>query len=313
MKKIPFLLALLLVVSCGGNKKADNSWIHENEVRVAIDASFENLMEGEIAAFSSKHVEAEVYPLYTSEDSVIWMLMKDSVRCGIATRELTSDEIKYIRSVHRLTVRQMLLAYDAFALVVNKQNSDTVITTSELRDIAQGKITRWDQLSHGHNRGELKLVFDQSGSSTVRFIRDSLCNGQELRGNIYAEGSCQGVIDAVRRDPNIIGVVSTDWLRGSGESALSDFHKLDVNVMLVSRGRNALDMSNVCRPYQYYIATGDYPLVRRVYVIHTDPRPASMLKNFFFFLRGDGGQRIICNDSQLLPYLQVQVRDAKIK
>lgn len=312
MKQTLLVVAVLLFAACG-SKKADNSWLHENEVRVAIDASFANVMQNEIDAFSAKHVEAEVMPIYTSEDSVVWMLMKDSVRCGIATRELTPDEIKYIRSVHKLTARQMLLAYDAFALITHKSNKDTVITTSEIRDIALGKITRWDELKFGTRRDSIKLVFDQSGSSTVRFIRDSICGGKPLTGNVYAEGSSLGVIEAVKNNPSIIGVVSTDWLRQSNQGALNDFHSLDVNVMLVSRGHNALDMSNICRPYQYYIATGDYPLVRRVYVIHTDPRPNSMLKNFFFFLRGDGGQRIICNDSQLLPYLRVQVRDVKMQ
>lgn len=312
MKYLYIMAAALMLVSCGGQKKADNAWLHANEVRVAIDAGFENVMSGEIDAFCTKHVDAEVMPIYTSEDSVIWMLKKDSVRCAIATRKLLKDDIDYIRSVHRLTVSQSVIAYDAFALIVNKQNNDTIITTGELRAIVQGEITRWEQLSYGNKKGELKLLFDQAGSSTVRFMRDSLCNGKELSGNIYAQGSSLAVIDAVRSNPDVIGVVSTDWLRGRDERAKSDFHDLDVNVMLVSRGKSAFDMSKVCRPYQYYIATGDYPLVRSVYVIKTDPRPTCMVNNFYYFLKGDGGQRIICNDSQLLPNLRVQVRDVRV-
>ena len=120
------------------------------------------------------------------------------------------------------------------------------------------------------------------------------------------------IIEAVKNNPDVIGVVSTDWLRGKNEAAMSDFHGLDVNVMLVSRGKSAYDMSKICRPYQYYIATGDYPLVRRVYAITTDPRPSSKQTYFFYFLKSDSGQRIICNDSQLLPYLSVQVRDVNV-
>lgn len=312
MRHIYLLLLAALLVSCG-QKKANNAWINENEVHVAIDASFEPLMNGEIAAFCAKHIEAEIHPIFTSEDSVLRLLKMDSVRCAIATRKLTKDEIEYIRTKHRLVVNQYIVAYDAFALIVNKANTDTIITVPELRKIVTGQITRWEQLEHARGKGDLSLVFDQSGSSTVRYMRDSLCNGKELTGPIFAQGSSLEVIEAVRNRRDVIGVVSTDWLRGSDEGAKSSFRDLDVNVMLVSEGRSAYDMSRVCRPYQYYIATGEYPLVRSVYVISTDPRPQSMLKNFYFFLKGDSGQRIICNDSQLLPHLGVQVRDVKMK
>lgn len=311
IKVLALVLAVGALASCGsgGNPK----WMSENEVKVAIDASFENVMSGELEAFANKHIEADVQPIYTSEDSVIWLLMKDSLRCGITTRKLAADEVEYIKTVHHLPVDQRLLAYDAFALIVNKQNTDTVITTDEIRKVATGEITRWEQLHYGNHKGELKMVFDQSGSSTVRFIRDSLCNGKSLSGNVFAEGSSLGVVNAVRQNPDLIGVVSTDWLRASGAGTLTTFRGLDVNVMLVSRSADPVDMQHCCRPYQYYIATGDYPLVRSVYVIHTDIRRSSMLKNLFFFLRGDGGQRIICNDSQLLPFLKVQDRGVNVK
>lgn len=311
-KPLSLAAAALALASCGG-APTNTKWLNENQVNVAIDASFENVMREEMVAFTNKHIEAEAMPIYTSEDSVIWMLMKDSVRCGIATRKLTDEEKQYIKDVHHLQVDQRILAYDAFALIVNKANPDTVITTGEIRKIAQGEITRWEQLHYGSKQGELKLVFDQSGASTVRFIRDSLCNGKELAGNIFAAGSNLAVIDAVRKSPDVIGVVSADWLREAGAESIKSFRDLDVNVMLVSRSTDPADMSMICRPYQAYISTGEYPLVREVYIIHTDIRRSSMLKNFFFFMRGDGGQRLILNDSQLLPFMAVQERNVKIK
>ncbi len=313
MKKLYLLALAMLVVGCGEKKIVGNKWLSEDDVYVAVEASFENLMKGEVTAFQNKYVEAETHVLYTSEDSVINLLLDDSVRCAVATRMLTEKERAYLKDAHRLVARHQLIGYDAFALIVNKQNTDTVITTDEIRRIALGEITRWEQLAHGTKKGELKLLFDRSGSSTVRYMRDSLCNGKELKGNVYAQGTHLAVIDMVKSNPDVIGVVSTDWLRAQGESTLSSFRDLDVNVMLVSRGSSAYEMSKICRPYQYYIANGDYPLVRNVYAITTDPRTRSKQAYFFHFLKGDGGQRIICNDSQLLPYLGVQIRDVNIR
>lgn len=139
--------------------------------------------------------------------------------------------------------------------------------------------------------GEVKLVFDDSGSSTVRYMRDSLCNGQELKGNLYAQGSNPAVIETVKSDPTVIGVVGTNWLKGDRDSAMNSFEGLDVKVLKVSR-ENTEDAIG-WKPYQYRILTGDYPLIRSVYVMTTDPRVRSNVKTLFFFMKGQKGQTII--------------------
>ena len=89
-----------------------------------------------------------------------------------------------------------MIATDAFALIVSKDNPDTLITVSEIRDIVSGRITRWEQLKHSGKKGELKLVFDNSGSSTVRYMRDSPCRPASGGQPYGAQGSNQAVIDA---------------------------------------------------------------------------------------------------------------------
>ena len=117
-------------------------------------------------------------------------------------------------------------------------------------------------------------------------------------------------LEAVKNDPNVIGVVGANWLKEPSDSALSSFAGLDVRVMKVSRFSAPNEL--FVRPYQYYIATGEYPLLRSVYVVTTDPRVSSMVKNFYFFLTGQSGQLIICKSSQLLPHMPVQVKSVTV-
>ncbi len=304
--------AALALASCGGKGKADGSWLRENDVHVAVDNTFEPVMAEMAQTFGMAHIEAKMKPLYLCEDSAIRLLVDDSVRCCVATRMLTPQEKKVIASHDQLTANQSLIATDAIALVVNKANADTLITLDEIRGIVSGRITRWEQLARHARKGELRLVFDNSRSSTVRFMRDSLCGGRQLDGNVYASegGTNPSVLDAVRSDPDAIGVVGANWLMGDSHTALSDFSGLDVNVVRVSRV--AGDGAKYVRPYQYYIATGDYPLWRSVYIIHTDPRSQSMLRSFYFFVKGQKGQTIICNSSQMLPNSPVQVKAVNV-
>lgn len=307
---IPTLLTLLLLISCNKEKNASNSWMRENDVRVSIDETFRPIMDNLVQTFGMANPESEMKPVYVSEDSALKMIVNDSIRCCIATRKLKKEEIDVIQS-HTLTASQALIATDAIALIVNKACNDTLITLDEIKDIVSGKITRWEQLKHSKQRGELRLVFDHSGSSTVRYMRDSLCNGAQLSGNVYAseQGTNQSVIEMVQASTDLIGVVGTNWLKEEGNAPLSDFSGLNVGVMRVAKNED----SKYVRPFQYYIATGDYPLLRSVYIILTDPRSKSLVKSFYFFAKGQKGQTIICNNSQLLPITPVQVKKVSVK
>lgn len=314
MRKFTFLLLLaaLLTAACGTNPKAAYNDLHEDDVHFAADESFQPILSELSDLYALRKPEATMMPVYCSEDSALRLLLNDSVRMAITTQPLNDKQKEFV-AAHHLAVTQSKIAYDAFALIVNKANTDTVINLEELRGIIQGRITDWKQLEVTHRSGKLSLVFDASGSSTVRYMKDSLNGGKELKGNVFAQGSNLKVIEAVKENPNVIGVVSTDWLRQQkGDSTtIQSFQGLDVNVMLVGKlGKKAGDWQ---RPYQYYIATGEYPLVRSVWAINTDPRTRSTLKSFYFFLKDNVGQRVICNSSQLLPRNQVQVREVNVR
>lgn len=301
-------VCITLATSCGSNHRKPAGWRTSDDVHIAVDETFRDIMEEEIETFGLLNPSSAMKPVYCSEDSAIRMLLRDSVRCAITTRKLSKDELDVLKN-YKLDAKQAMIATDAFALIVSKDNPDTLITVSEIRDIVSGRITRWEQLKHSGKKGELKLVFDNSGSSTVRYMRDSLLAGQQVAGNLYAQGSNQAVIDAVKDNPEIIGVVGANWLKGKSDSVLTSFENLDVKVLKVARkdGKNEIGW----RPYQYRILTGDYPLIRSVYVILTDPRVRSYTKSFFYFLKGQKGQTIICNSSQLLPYTPVQYKSVR--
>lgn len=301
-------VCITLATSCGSNHRKPAGWRTSDDVHIAVDETFRDIMEEEIETFGLLNPASAMKPVYCSEDSAIRMLLRDSVRCAITTRKLSKDELDVLKN-YKLDAKQAMIATDAFALIVSKDNPDTLITVPEIRDIVSGRITRWEQLKHSEKKGELKLVFDNSGSSTVRYMRDSLLAGQQVAGNLYAQGSNQAVIDAVKDNPEIIGVVGANWLKGKSDSVLTSFENLDVKVLKVARkdGKNEIGW----RPYQYRILTGDYPLIRSVYVILTDPRVRSYTKSFFFFLKGQKGQTIICNSSQLLPYTPVQYKSVR--
>ena len=311
MRKFTFLLLLttLLTAACGTNPKAAYNDLHEDDVHFAADESFQPILSEISDLYALRKPEATMMPVYCSEDSAIRLLVDDSLRSIVVTRKLTARELQKIQQEGH-SASQSMIASEAFALIINKNNPDSTIRLSEVKKIVSGQITDWSQIRDSKKKGKLSLVFDNSGSSTVRYMRDSLCGGKELKGNLYAQGTNTAVIEAVKENPNAIGVVGTDWLRGKSENVLPNFNSLDVRVMLVTSSDEAYPQ--FYRPYQYCIAMGQYPLVRSVYAITTDPRERSMPKLLYFWLKGQKGQLIFCNNSQLLPVMPVQIRSVNV-
>lgn len=311
MKKI-FLcivgvLGAYLLAACGKPKPVDP---HADDVKVSIDESFRPIFEEELRCFQLENPEAVLCPSYVSEVDAINSLLNDSTRMIVVTRDLNEKERAYLTEKHQLVARSQRVATDAVALVVNPSNIDTLISLADVKRIVSGQITDWSQLRVHHRTGRLELVFDHPKSSTVRYLEDSLCGGKAMKGNLYATKSNEQVIEYVSKNPDAIGVVGVDWLRNNADSTRLQFLK-KVHVMSVSRSAIP-ENTNSYEPYQYYIATGDYPLTRGVFMICTDPRERSIAKNFYFYVSDQKGQLIITRSSQLLPYMPVQIKNVQV-
>lgn len=100
-------------------------------------------------------------------------------------RELTKEEVRRLKSQKR-NPRQQRIAVDAIALIVNKENPVEIISMKELREILSGEITRWDEIEPS-KLGTIQAVFDENGSSTAQYMRDSLLNGGKFGENVFAE------------------------------------------------------------------------------------------------------------------------------
>lgn len=77
----------------------------------------------------------------------------------------------------------------------------------ELREILSGEITRWDEIEPS-KLGTIQAVFDENGSSTAQYMRDSLLNGGKFGENVFAENSNPEVFKAVTERKNALGIIA---------------------------------------------------------------------------------------------------------
>lgn len=292
-----FFLFFFLFTGCRNkSKEVPTDTMTSGEIEIAVDETFEPILNEEVEVFEALTPMAHIQPKYCSEVEVMNYFLKDSVRLAIVTRPLSDRELESFHS-RKFFPKSIRVATDAIALIVNKENPDSLITVGQLSRILAGAVTDWKELFINSTLGRLQLVFDNPNSGTVRFAIDSLNAGNPLSGELKAQKTNPEVINYVARTPGAIGVVGVNWLDNPRDTANLSFNDR-IRVMAVSRARVAT-LENSFRPYQAYIATGSYPLLRPVYIWLNDPRGA-LPSGFTAFLTGARGQRIILK-SGLVP------------
>lgn len=306
MKKTPFniLVGLTLILgllsSCGDSKPKSGrtDTYTSGTITVAMDESFSPFIEEEIQIFELVNPQAKIKPLYTNELEAINMLKTDSVYIAIAARNYRPDEIDNLKE-RRMVPVSFPIAYDGLALIVNKENTDTCISVKDFSSILSGKATKWSEIYPGSKLGNFDVVFDNKNSSTVHYCVDSVLNGKPINcPNVSAVKTSAEVINYVEKHKNAIGIIGSNWLNDKRDTTNLTFNK-NITVMQVSKLDKATAM-NSRKPFQYYFLTGEYPLVRTIYVLLNDPR-RGLPTGFGNFISGSKGQMIVLKTG-LLPY-----------
>jgi len=298
-KKIVFLMFgffIIFLYYCKNNKEEYTDTPVSGKINIAVDETFQPIADSEVKVFEGLYTYASINVNYTTEKQAFDYLLKDSVRFIIASRKLNDVENKYFKE-KKFFPKETKIAVDAIALIVNSENTDSLITLDELKDILTGKISNWKQLSTSSKSQDIVLVFDNQSSSTVRVVSDSVCKGLKLSSKITALEKNKDVVDYVSNNRNAIGIIGVSWVSNHSDSSCLSF--LDkVKVMAISSEKKA-DKDNSYKPFQYYLSNGQYPLVRNIYIINSEPR-VGLASGFASFIASDKGQRVILK-SGILP------------
>jgi phosphate transport system substrate-binding protein len=308
-KPVGWFLLFLLLVACKGKKaNAPDDTLFSGVVTIAVDETLLPFVQEELDVFESLYPLAGIIPRYTNEVEAINLLLQDSVRMVITTRPLTEQEVASFNS-RKFFPQSIKIATDGIALIVHKNNPDSIISVAGLQPIFSGKIRTWNELFPHAGPQPVYVVYDHPNSSTVRYVLDSICRGEPLSEQSYAAGNNQKVIEYVARTPNALGVIGVNWISEEQDAQSREF-LTSIQVVRISR-EEPPTYQNSFQPYQYYLNTGDYPFCRDIYINLNDPR-SGLPSGLTNFITSDKGQRIILKAGLLpatMPIRVVNIRD----
>ncbi len=267
-------------------EKVDNlSRFTSNTTKIGVDESFRPIVDEELYIFQAQNDKAHPVVIYAPENTIINLLLADSLRVLLTSRDLNKEEY------HMLTAKNIRpvvsrFAVDAVTLIVNNTSNDTTITVSDIK-----------KMLNGNTKQDKNIVFDNPNSGLVRYLKE-LSGNKDLKGkNIFSLKSNKEVIKYVSEHPNAIGITGFSWLNDPDKDYADALQKVKIVSVKNDTAKNA--SGQYFSPSQTTLALKQYPLTRNLYFINCTGKYGLGME-FAVFMEGERGQRIILK-SGLLP------------
>jgi phosphate transport system substrate-binding protein len=231
--------------------------------------------------------------------------MNDSVKVIVTSKRLSDYQIQYLRDT-QIIARTTTYAYDALALVINKNNKDSLMKYNTVRDIFRGNINKWNQINPKTKLGNIRVIFDNNKSGNVRYFKE-LFEIDSIGNNFFAVNSNHEVINFVANNDDAIGIVSINWISDKDNPEVM---KLLERIHVVGVSHQFLDDGYYYLPQQGSIYNKEYPFVRDVYLISRETF-AGLGSGFINWLCAEQGQRIVLKSGLVpatMPIRLVQVK-----
>ena len=285
-----FLYILIAFTACqsqqekGESKTTKYDTPSSGEITIAVDEAFYWLAKQQVDAFMNEYENTKINIVTIPEDKAIQLMLRDSVDAVMVSRNLNLNE-KQILEKQKATIKDWLQAYDAVAIVVNKEMKDSVISVNQLKEIFAGNTKNWKQLNPQNEEEEIAIIIDNANSSNYNFIGNKLEAIDISKLKIYASKSNKTTLEQVAKNKKALGIVAFHWLKDA------DFSQ--VKLIAIQNDKS------VQKPSQTAFAKDTYSLRRECYVLVKGGR-IGLAHAWATFISQEIGQRIILK-AGLLP------------
>ena len=304
---VPLFGLLLILSSCGSmGQKGTNETPTRGNIKIVSDESFQPLIETETYTFTHLYTNAKIKPVFKPEYDVINDFMNDSVKVIVTSKKLTDSQIQFLRDT-LIIARTSSYAYDALALITNRENHDTLVKYNAIKDIFLGKIKTWKEVNENTKLGDISVIFDNTKSGNIRYFKELFEIKDTLGKNFFAVNNNSEVINYVSKNPNALGIISVNWISNKKDSLTMSFIN-KVNVIAVSQ--QYVNDGNYYRPHQGFIYDKSYPFVREIYLISRETF-SGLGSGFINWACAEQGQRIVLKSGLVpatMPIRLVQIK-----
>ncbi|MDY6148071.1 MAG: phosphate ABC transporter substrate-binding protein [Porphyromonas sp.] len=200
-------------------------------------------------------------------------ILSNTTDIAQASRRIKFSERQKLKQMNR-TVREVVVAYDALAVVVHPSNKISKLTRKQLEDIFTGKIRNWKEVGGA----DLKIIpySRETSSGTYEFFKEIVLKNKNYMNGIMSMPATGAIIQSVSQTPGAIGYVGLAYLnRKVKPLAVSFDSSKKYTTPSIASAKNKT-----------------YPIVRPLYYYY-DSRAETKVKPFIDYVLSGQGQKIV--------------------
>ncbi len=223
--------------------------------------------------YLKKEPDAEVIVTGGGSGVGIAALPENTTDIAMASRQIKfSEKMKFAEL--GLDAEEVVVAYDALAVVVNPSNPVGRLTREQLEAIFRGKITNWKDVG-GEDR-KIVVYSRETSSGTYEFFKESVLENKNYMSSILSMPATGAIIQSVRQTKGAIGYIGLAYLNPY------------VKPLAVSYDGGA----HYAVPSVETAADGSYPIVRPLYYYY-DSRKEAQVSPFISYVLSPEGQESV--------------------
>ncbi len=208
-------------------------------------------------------------------------LIKGTIDIANSSRDMKPSEIEQAKKNTGKEVKEFVVAYDALAIYVHRNNPLNEIAVEQLGDLYKegGTITKWSQLNvkvPGCESDEIIRVSRQSSSGTYEFFREHVLGNKDFKLGSRDMNGSKEVVELVSTTPCAIGY------SGMG------YATANVKMLKVAAKAGA----PAYPPTVENTLNKTYPIARSLHV-YTLGIPQGAVKKYVDWIMPDAGQKIV--------------------
>ena len=203
----------------------------------------------------------------------ITALLEGTTELAQLSRKIKFDERNKLKEQGK-TVKEVITAYDALAVVVHPSNKVKNLTREQLEEIFTGKIKNWKEVGGD----DIKIIpyARETSSGTYEFFKESVLKNKNYMSGIMSMPATGAVVQSISQTRGAISYVGLAYLNK------------DVKAIRVSYDSG----KTFVEPTITNAKNETYPIVRPLYYYY-NATEESKIKSFIDFMLSKQGQKIV--------------------
>jgi len=277
------VLSILILSSCSSNPKQEDAQQKQQEiVRIKGSESELPLVLKLVDYFKSHSDTAIQFNVSGGGSNIgISLLEKEQIDIAMSSRKLRDEERRYLAEKN-IELGEIIVAYDALFIIVNKNNPLNKITTEQLQSIYTGKIKNWKEL--GGADVPIISCSRRSSSGTKSFFESVVLSGQKADASVREFDNYNSLLEIVKKEKGAIGFNSLGYIN-------EEVKYLNVSL---DKGKTFFNVQQAKK-----LTKENYPMVRPLYIIYKKSSE-KRFKPFIDFIQTDSAKSVIKSAGFLL-------------